>query len=103
MVASSLYIRVYIMLVMEDDVSLDQEYSEGVVDFYAEEEAQQSQADFEKSQIVQYPCEQCGKTHSYKYGDTCQRCKGSGKNPSDPEGCVECPSCDGMGFYDPHG
>ena len=77
------------MLVMEDDVSLDQEYSEGVVDFYAEEEAQQFQADFEKSQI--------------KYGDTCQRCKGSGKNPSDPEGCVECPSCDGMGFYDPHG
>ena len=100
---------VSIILVMEDDISLDQEYSEGVVDFYSEEEAQQFQDDFEKSQLlsyaelVQYPCGQCGKTHPFKYGDTCQRCKGSGKNPSDPEGCVECPSCDGMGFYDPHG
>ena len=89
-----------------DDVSIEQEYP---IDIYAEEEAQR-EIDLEAKINVVYPCGHrmyngkiCNESHPFKYGDTCQRCKGSGKNPSDPEGCVECPSCDGMGFYDPHG
>ena len=93
-----------------DDVSIEQEYP---IDIYAEEEAQREFNLEEKINVAkrpQYPCGQrmyngkiCNESHPYKYGDTCQTCNGDGKNPSDPERCVECCTCGGMGFYDPHG
>ena len=93
-----------------DDVSIEQEYP---IDIYAEEEAQREIDLEEKINVAkrpQYPCGQrmyngkiCNESHPYKYGDTCQTCNGDGKNPSDPEHCVECCTCGGMGFYDPHG
>ena len=93
-----------------DDVSIEQEYP---IDIYAEEEAQREfdlEAKINVAKRPQYPCGQrmyngkiCNESHPYKYGDTCQTCNGDGKNPSDPEHCVECCTCGGMGFYDPHG